>query len=441
MNSLRGRLLASLVALYALFAGAVLLTNYRQSKANITGFIDRQMHTLAVSYSRRIADTAQDAPTRPVSDYAIEHQGAAIVEFWRPDGTLAFANRQVAGIALQRQSGFHDVRDGGKGWRVYTLPSTPYWVQTITSDDFRKRVIWDSAWDTAKPIIYLAPLSVAILWLIVWLALRPVDRLVRTLAGQDERTLAELEPAHVPRELLPLIGSMNGLLKRLRMAFENQQRFVQDAAHELRTPVTAVKLQFENLRRKKDISGTTEYAQLEAGIRRLQRTVEQLLSLARHETVRPEAGPPGTVDLAELAQAAVRELVPLAESRAVDLGLGDMVAAKARLDGSQLRLILNNLIDNAVRYTPPGGRVDVTMRLEPGAAVIDVADSGPGIPAAELDRVFARFYRGASTESPGSGLGLAIAKASADRCGATIELINRPGGAGLIARVRVPQTV
>lgn len=436
MSSLRGRLLASLVALYVLFAAVAFLIDYRQSESNISAFIDGQMHTLAISYSRSSA--AQPPPTRPVSDYALRHEGAAIVEFWRPDGTLAFTNRPLTGMELQPLDGFHDVRLGTRSWHTYTLRASPLWVQVVTSDDFRRQVIWDSAWNTVRPIVYVAPLSVLLLWLIVRLTLRPVDRLVQTLAAQDERRLAELKPDRVPRELLPLVDSMNGLLLRLRTAFAAQQRFVQDAAHELRTPLTAVKLQLENLRPKMTAAAAGDLAQLEGGIRRLQRTVEQLLQLARREVAQPAPAANVSVDLAELIRSAVRDLVPLAETRGIDLGLGEVAAATARLDGSQLRLVLDNLLDNAVRYTSPGGRVDVTLSRMAGAAVVDVTDSGPGIPAAELDRVFGRFYRGSATASPGSGLGLAIARAAADRCGASVELCNRPQGNGLTARVRVP---
>jgi two-component system, OmpR family, sensor kinase len=436
VSSLRGRLLASLVGLYVLFAAVAFLINYRQSEANISAFIDGQMHTLAISYSRSTA--ARPPPTRPVSDYALQHEGAAIVEFWRPDGTLAFSNRPLSGMELQPLDGFHDVRLGTRSWHTYTLRASPLLVQVVTSGDFRRRVIWDSAWNTARPIVYMAPLSVVLLWLVVRLTLRPVDRLVQTLAAQDELRLAELKPARVPRELLPLVDSMNGLLQRMRAAFEAQQRFVQDAAHELRTPLTAVKLQLENLRRKSTAAAAPDLAQLEGGVQRLQRTVEQLLQLARHQMVQPATAPPVPVDLAELLRSAVRDLVPFAESRGIDLGLGEVAAATARLDGSQLRLVLDNLLDNAVRYTSPGGRVDVTLRQIAGAAVVDVTDSGPGIPAADLGRVFGRFYRGSATTSPGSGLGLAIARAAADRCGASVELYNRPQGSGLTARVRVP---
>ena len=436
MSSLRGRLLTSLVALYGLFAGIVLLTNYRQFESNITGFMDRQMHNLAVSYSHSAA--AQPPHMRAATEYAIQHQGAAVVEFWRPDGTLVFSNRTLTGVGLQPTDGFHVVRVGARSWRIYTLRVLPLAIQVITSEDFRRRVIWDSAWDAARPIVYLAPLSVALLWLVVWLALRPVDRLVATLAAQDEHRLAELDPSRVPHELLPLVASMNGLLQRMRAAFAAQQRFVQDAAHELRTPLTAVKLQLENLRRKMTASVGGEFAQLEAGIQRLQRTVEQLLQLARHEAASPAPDLPASIDLADLLRAAVRDLVPLAETRGIDLGLGeDAASVTARVDGGQLRLVLDNLLDNAVRYTSPGGRVDVTLHEAEGAAVMEITDSGPGIPANELDRVFARFYRACATESPGSGLGLAIARAAADRCGASIELSNRPHGAGLTARVRV----
>jgi two-component system OmpR family sensor kinase/two-component system sensor histidine kinase QseC len=274
------------------------------------------------------------------------------------------------------------------------------------------------------------------LWLVVYVVLRPIPKLVRTLSEQNERNLGELSPRRVPRELLPLIDSMNGLLRRLRDAFDSQRRFVADAAHELRTPITAVKLQIENLRRKTGRGATEELRDLEAGVDRLSRIVQQLLQLARQEAM-PEDGSPESIDIGAVAKASVRDLIALAETRDIDLGMGEVQQVTARLDPSQLRIVLDNLLDNAVRYTPAGGRVDVNVRRVDGAVVVDVSDTGPGIPAEDLERVFNRFYRAQATGTQGSGLGLAIARAAAVRCRSSIELFNHPHSAGLTARVRI----
>jgi two-component system, OmpR family, sensor kinase len=435
VRSLRIQLLTWLVALYAASAAVTLFLDYRQYESNIGGFWDGQMHTLAVSYAGGLAAGAPPA-LRHLDDYAVQHHGAEIVQLWRADGKLTAASWPIAGLGPQPGTGFRTVSVGGRRWRVFTMNSTPLRVQVVMSDDFRQRVIWDMTWNAARPILYLAPISIVMLWLVVYFALRPLTRLVRALSAQNERNLAELSPRRVPRELLPLIDSMNGLLRRMRDAFDSQRRFVADAAHELRTPITAVKLQIENLRGKVDRSAAEELQELEAGVERMHRVVRQLLQLAREEGM-SEEGVAEPIDVGGVAKDSVRSFISLAETRAIDLGMGEVQPVAARLDPSQLRIVLDNLLDNAVRYTPAGGRVDVSVRVAEGTAVIDVSDTGPGIPVDDLEKVFSRFYRVREAGIEGSGLGLAIARAAAERCRSSIELFNHSPAAGLTARVRI----
>jgi len=436
VRSLRIQLLVWLIALYAAFTAATVFLTYRQYDSNINAYWDGQMRTLAVSYAGRLTGGDSPPPLRRLDDYAVQHHGADIVQLWSADGRLTATSWPVAGLGLQPHAGFRTVRIADGRWRVFTMDSAPRRVQIVTSEDFRRRVIRDMTWDSAKPIVYLAPLSIAILWLVISLVLRPMTQLVRTLAEQDERNLAELSPRRVPQELLPLIHSMNGLLRRMRAAFDSQQRFVADAAHELGTPITAVKLQIENLRRKVAGSAAEELQELEAGVERLNRIVRQLLQLARQEVTHEEDSAE-SVDIAAIAKDSVRSFVALAETRTIDLGMGEVQPLRARLDPNQLRIVLENLLDNAVRYTPPGGRIDVTVREVEGAVVIEVSDNGPGIPSADLERVFSRFYRVRATGAEGSGLGLAIARAAAERCRSSIELFNHSPAAGLTARIRI----
>lgn len=436
VRSLRVQLLVGLIALYAASAALTVFLNYRQYESNISASWDGEMRTLAVSYAGRLIGGDTVPPFRRLDDYSVQHHGAQIVQFWRADGRLTATSWPIAGLGLQPDEGFRTVRLDGRRWRVFTMHSTPLRVQIVTSDDFRQRVIWDITRNSAKPILYLAPISIALLWLVVYAALRPMTRLVRALSEQNERNLAELSPRRVPRELLPLIDSMNGLLRRMRNAFDSQRRFVADAAHELRTPITAVKLQIENLRGNVGPTAAGELQELEAGVERLHRIVRQLLQLARQEAM-PEESCAESVDIGAVAKDSVQSLVPLAETRAIDLGLGEVQPVTARLDAGQLRIVLDNLLDNAVRYTPAGGRVDVSVCEAEGMIVIEVSDTGPGIPAADLERVFSRFYRVRATDAEGSGLGLAIARAAAARCRSSIELCNRSPAAGLTARVRI----
>jgi len=437
MSSLRGQLLGGFIALYAASAAVTIIFEHRQFASSISAYSDGQMHALAISYTRRMLVSKDLPPIQRVDAYGIQHHGAAIVQLWGADDKLVETSWPLAGLNLQPEDGFRTLRIGARRWRVFTLHSSPLRVQIVTSDAFRQRVIWDSTWDSAKPILYLTPLSVVLLWLIIHTALRPTKRLIRTLSDQDERHPTELDPQRVPRELLPLIHSMNGLLGRVRSAFDSQQRFVGDAAHELRTPLTALKLQLENLQERVSGTAAEELAELEGGVQRLQRIVEQLLQLARQETA-PEETSVASIEVGGIVWAAVRDLVPLAEARGVDLGIGDLQANVARLDANELRIVIDNLVDNAVRYTPPGGRVDVSVRHAEGAIVIDVSDTGPGIEPKDRERVFDRFYRIPGSGIQGSGLGLSIARAAAGRFGATLELLDRGDKTGLTARLLIP---
>jgi two-component system OmpR family sensor kinase len=219
---------------------------------------------------------------------------------------------------------------------------------------------------------------------------------------------------------------------------QTQREFVADAAHELRTPLTALQLQVQLARRaRSDEERQAAFADLEAGLKRATHLVQQLLTLARQE---PEAAdePPRTVDLAALAAQVVGEYAPLAATRGIDLGLAHADAVSVFGHDASLRALLANLVDNAVRYTPGGGQVDVTVRHDGDRAVLAVRDTGPGVPAEERERVFDRFYRREGTGVDGSGLGLAIVKAIAERHGATIALEDGPGGKGLVVRISLP---
>ena len=246
----------------------------------------------------------------------------------------------------------------------------------------------------------------------------------------------------------PLVTALNDLLERLRKALERERAFMADAAHELRTPLTALHLQVGMLARASGESErTAAMGTLSAGVQRAIRLVEQLLALARQE---PRAeGRRVPVRLDDLAREVVAELVPLADAGRIDLGVEAAQPATVRGDADELRTLLRNLVDNAVRYTPAGGRVDVTVEAavaaSPGAsptaasgARLTVSDTGPGIPPEDRERVFDRFYRRAGTEPPGSGLGLAIVKAIADAHGATLTLADGPGGKGLTVTVSFP---
>jgi two-component system OmpR family sensor kinase len=285
----------------------------------------------------------------------------------------------------------------------------------------------------------LIPLFGTVIWLAVGRGLRPLSAMSRAVAKRRPDALAPLAERDLPAELQPLAGSLNDLLSRLDAALGAQRRFTADAAHELRTPLAALKLQLDMARRADDVPARlAAYDDLEAGVERAAHLVDQLLTLAR---VEPEAlaTRAADCDLVALAKEAIVARGALAADKRVDLGLARDAPVPVRGDPASLAILLSNLLDNALRYTPAGGKVDVAIDDDGGVAVLTVADTGPGIPAEERDRVFDRFFRGAGNRAPGSGLGLSIVKRIADAHHATITLDAPAQGSGLVVTVRFPR--
>lgn len=311
-------------------------------------------------------------------------------------------------------------------------------MQVLQNEDYRRRRALRRALLEGLPITLLLPVALLALWLIVSAASRSLRAVARDVASQDERSPTDLPLARVPDEIAPLVASFNHLLGRVRSAFATQRRFVQDAAHELRTPMAAIGLQIENLRAHIPAGEATErFVQLEAGVTRAQHLIEQLLSLSRQDAPR-RATAREAVDIEVLLRESVSQLMVLADARRVDVGFEGSIAPVVFAPAAELRSVFDNLIDNALRYAPEGGVVDVKLHAVDGHGVVDVLDNGPGIPDDAMARVFDRFFRVPGAAAGGSGLGLAIARTAAERNGLRIELSNREHGRGLRARVHLP---
>jgi signal transduction histidine kinase len=375
-------------------------------------------------------------------------RGAYIVQIWSADGsTLRATSWSVLSVPLQPRPGFSDVSTGShahSNWRVFTAEPGPRAdqprVQVLQNEDYRRRRALRRALLEGLPIALLLPVALLILWLIVSAASRSLRAVARDVASQDERSPTELSLARVPDEIAPLVGAFNNLLSRVRSAFATQRRFVQDAAHELRTPMAAIGLQIENLRAHVPAGEATDrFNQLEAGVTRAQHLIEQLLSLSRQDAPRSTTVRE-PVDIEVLLRESVSQLMVLADARRVDVGFEGSITPVVLAPAAELRSVFDNLIDNALRYAPEGGVVDVRLHEVDGHAVVDVLDNGPGIPEAEIGRVFDRFFRVPGAAAGGSGLGLAIARTAAERNGLRIELRNRDEGPGLMARVHLPLT-
>ena len=431
MTSLRKRLLAFLLPVF--LAVAVIASTWTYSMfGNMVGmFMDNQMSVLAHSYAQ---ETLGPPNLRPLSQDSV-NEGALIIQIWDAHGSLVASSYPALALPQQPAGGFTEVRLGERPWRVYVMRTPERTVQSVQCLQFRSHVIKKQALQTGLPIALLIPISAWILWFAACRALGRLATVARVAAAQDENTIVELPTKDIPSEISPLVTAVNSLLTRLRDAFASQRRFVQDAAHELRTPITAMTLQLENLKAcPMDPETAAQVSQFEAGLRRTKRLIEQLLRLARQEAPqKPEAV--SNIELAGFLRELISDLMPCADHRDIDVGLSVEVNATVRANPHELRSLLHNLLDNALRYTPEHGVVDVRVHAQGGKVGVEIVDSGPGIPPDLLPRVFDRFFRIEGSDTEGSGLGLAIAKHAAERNRIDLSLDNRIDRSGLVARV------
>lgn len=437
MCSIRRALMLWLVPVFLVVGATAAAVSYWSYCEMVSGFMDQQMDELA----HAVAGTEALQPTQLTAERVFKW-GGYVVQSWDPAGRLLATSYPQLGAPLQQGAGFHDLDHEGHSWRAYVLPAARaggHSVQVLQSGSFRTSQAAERAGAAVLPVLILLPLSMFILWGVARAMSTALQEIGSQATQQDEHSITELSLKRVPQELSPLVKSFNSLLRRLRDAFATQRRFVQDAAHELRTPIAAIGLQLENLRGDMGCPEARDrYAQLESGVRRAQRLVDQLLRLSRQEAAGADGV--GLVDLQAQLRESVNTLIALADRRRIDLGLVGQVQAGGapltlRCAASDLRSVLDNVIENALHYTPEGGVVDVRLSHDQGRLALEVVDTGPGIPPELLPRVFDRFFRVPGNGTNGSGLGLAIAQAAAQRCGLSLTLRNREDRPGLIARV------
>lgn len=363
-------------------------------------------------------------------------KGQFVSQIWGDDGELVYTSLDNGGPPRQKP-GHHTLTWRGETWHVYTLEDGGVTIQVSNSAArhyplFRNIGPW-----LLLPLTLMTAVLGGLIWLAVGRALRPLDKVRAEIMGQAVPSLRAMETRDLPAEVAPLGEALNALLQRLEQAFATERDFIANAAHELRTPLTAVRLQAQLADQARDAAQrAAALDQLRAGVDRAAHVVEQLLQMARLE---PDAQQFAfaEVRLDQLAKNAVADFSPQAEDRRIDLGVGTCRPVRLSGHAESLRILLSNLIENALRHTPAGGRIDVDVDEEDGLARLDVADSGPGIPEEFRERVFDRFFRLAGPDTPGSGLGLPIARQAARLHGGEITLGESPAG-GLRVRVALP---
>lgn len=385
----------------------------------------RQIALLSLGESANaVASTSQqsglgnDAITDPESRVTIFHLPSDTAPVW--------LKRDLSPGLHTLNTDVEQIRVFVRGGQVRTVVVQP--------TEARDELAINSALRTLIPLLLLLPLLIWLIVRIVHSQLAPISNLSTSLDEQSVHHLGPLQSKDLPQEIIPFVYAINRLLERINLLMGQQRRFIADAAHELRSPLTALSIQAQNLTHAESLDAMHErVTPLQNGIERARQLTEQLLSLARTQAGTTEDS---AVNVSVMARELIAEYLPLAEAKRIDLGLDEIAPLFLRAEPDALRLILKNALENALKYTLEGG--EVTLRLLPSDkdAVIEVVDNGLGIPVSERERVFDSFYRIPGVSGEGSGLGLAIAREAANRLGGTVSVHERSEARGLVFRYR-----
>ncbi len=423
MMSIRSALLRSLLPAVLLLLALAVLAVMHEVRDEINELFDAQLAQAAYA----VPESADGWP--PIKHHDDPRKDMVIAVWAEGASEPTYHSPSQVALTKSDRLGFSTAMIAGERWRRFVRQDGPKLIEVAQPLDVRNEAAAEIASKIGLPLLVLVPLLVITVLYLLKRGLRPLTRFAAELDTRSPKALDSVPLESLPAELLPMATAMNQLLSRLHTALSAQEVFVANAAHELLTPLTALQVQVQMLERAKS---DERRAQATRDVRRsLERCISlarQLLTLARHSAETPQL-PLRPVPLGDAVRAAMSEVLPKAHARGIDLGIARETSGAIVGDGKAIQTLLENLLDNAIKYSPAQGRVDVSILERGNRPVVTVSDSGPGIPAADHDRVFDRFYRASGVEVEGSGLGLAIAREIASRHGATIEF-RTPGELG-----------
>jgi two-component system, OmpR family, sensor kinase len=427
--SLRRRLLFALLGV-VLLAGIIASTaTYYSARAEVDALLDEELRQVALSLREHaLLNLGLLAPAPE------DFERRVVVQIWDRFGLTVYLSNASTPLPLAREPGYATIQYEGREWRMFALHAGLQTIQTAQSTAVRTERAAAAALRVLVPVLGALPLLGVLVWLVLEGGFAPLTRLAAEVRARNATGLEPLRADHLPEEIEPLISALNHLLSRLGESFDAQRRFAADAAHELRTPLTALALQIQLAERARtEEERTVALGRLKERVSRATRLVQQLLAMARLEPEAARSGV-GSVALDELTRSLVAEKAPLAAQKNIAIAQHLEPAATQGIEDA-LRVLVSNLLDNAIRYAPVCGHVEVRTGREGGRAFVEVADDGPGIPPEEHVRVFDRFYRGANAAATGSGLGLAIVRQVADLHRGTLDLREGLGGRGVAVRL------
>lgn len=428
--SLQRTALTWMTALLVLVGCVAFIVTYALGRRDASDLLDVQLRQVALNAG--LAFAAADAPSAADRD-----PGDPIaVTIWK-HGVVARDDLPEGDPGIPKTMGFADVAMSGGAWRTYTIGNAVWTVRAARRRIASREYARSAALGAAAPILLLIPFASIMVGWAMNRVLGPLGALAHAVAERNTFAAAPLPLAGIPTEVVPLVEAMNGLIVRLQAAVDLQKQFLADAAHELRTPLAAVRIHVGDLGASLPQDWETRKADIDRSVGRASALVGDLLSLARLDASDHVAY--DVVDLGALLLDCIGDHVVVAETKGIDLGVVVRSSATVRGTGSELRTLLANLVDNAVRYTPAGGQVDVGLHTVEGVGIVEILDTGCGIPATAETRIFDRFFRAAPACADGSGLGLSIARRIAERHGLILTVANRGDGrSGVCARLVVP---
>ena len=435
--SLRRRLLGLLLGGVAAAWLVTMVFSYVDAHHEVDELFDAQLAQAAQTLLA-LASHDEGEGVEDLGEATHKYQRRLRFQIWRADGKLLMRSNNAPESPLTQAGGFSETHGEEGHWRHFSQWNDERSLQVQVSENhhIRDDLIGHIAWRLIIPALFGLPLIGLWVWLATRHGLSSLDGVARQIASRDPQQLQAIHPASAPAEIRPLVEALNGLFQRVEQTIDAERRFTADAAHELRTPLAALQAQLQVAQRARNgEEHDRSLQQLQSGLSRAARLVDQMLQLARLD---PESGlpHPQPVDLTALGEAVCADLGAQIIARNIDFSFESPGPAIVSGHAEWLRVLIRNLVDNAVRYTPEGGTVTVRIERQNGRLTLAVSDSGPGIPAAQRSAVLQRFHRLDQGGQPGSGLGLAIVARIAELHAAQLYLGTSPMTKGLDIRVQ-----
>lgn len=417
------------ISLFSVVLGCVLIfAAYRIALEEINEVLDKQMQSLA----ERIAEN-QPEPLQSEIDLEKQYSEEDLfVDIWSyTDTTL---HPQDVLVASVKKAGFYTHQTQYGTWLTYIIPGDQLQIQVSQQKNVRQDLALELAVNMFLPYVLFLPFAIFGLSWVIRRNFQPLIDFKTELASRKAQELKPIEMKEYPLELEPTIQEMNYLFGRISLAQQEQRQFVADSAHELRTPLTALNLQLQILLQQFPQSDALH--NLSLGILRMQHLVNQLLSLAKQDVTEGLTEPVQSLSLNQMTVACIEQLIQLALQKEIDLGVEQQQELLIQGQASALHSIIYNLIDNAIKYSPEHGVINVSILQQGQQAILQIEDSGAGIDPAQFNQIRQRFYRVHNHAEIGSGLGLSIVDKATERLGGTLEFSKSSSLGGLCVQVK-----